>query len=92
MTFTPVVKGAGARHFEMTQHLIEKMGGVVFNSFCKNDGWKECVPGNYNWVKDECIEIFNTEVLDKVERKPAMDDRPSRWVEQYKDWDAKWNS
>ena len=92
MTFTPVVKGAGGRHFDMTKHLVEKMGGVVHNSFVKNNGWKECIPGNYDWVKKECIEIFNTEVLDHVERKPAMDDRPSRWVEQYKEWDDKWNS
>ena len=47
---------------------------------------------HYDWVKDECIEIFDTEVLDNVERKPAMDDRPNKWVEQYKEWDVKWNS
>ena len=92
MTFTPVTKNAGGRHFEMTKHLVEKMGGVVNNMFVKNNGWKECVPGNYEWVKEECIEIFDTELLDKPERKPDMSDRPKKWVEQYKEWDAKWNS
>jgi hypothetical protein len=60
--------------------------------FLKNNGWKECVPGNYEWVKEECIEIFDTELFDKPERKPDMSDRPRKWVEQYKEWDAKWNS
>ena len=60
--------------------------------FVKNNGWKECVPSNYEWVKEECIEIFDTELLDKPERKPDMSDRPKKWVEQYKEWDAKWNS
>ena len=95
ITFTPVVKGAGDRHFEMTKHLIEKMGGVVYNSFLKNDGWKKCVPGNYEWVKEECIEIFdmsNTFLAEPRERKPDMLDRPNKWLEQYKEWDAKWNS
>lgn len=95
MTFTPVVNGAGGRHFEMTKHLIEKMGGEVYNSWVKNNGWKKCVPGNYEWVKEECDEIFDlsfTFLAEPRERKPDMLDRPNKWLEQYKEWDAKWNS
>jgi len=95
ITFTPVTKNAGHRHFDMTRHLIEKMGGIVYDTFCMNNGWKECVPGNYEWVKDVCIEIFdhnNYWLNEPKERKPDMKDRPQKWVEQYKEWDAKWNS
>ena len=58
-----------------------------------NNGWKECVPGNYEWVKDVCIEIFdhnNYWLNEPKERKPDMKDRPQKWVEQYKEWDKKW--
>ena len=90
MTFTPVVEGAGGRHFDMTKHLIEKMGGKVYNSFVKNNGWKECIPNNYEWVKEECIEILNTKMPKPINRKKDMLDRPNVWIEQYNEWDKLW--
>ena len=90
MTFTPVVNDAGGRHFEMTKHLIEKMGGIVYNSFVKNNGWEECVPGNYEWIHKEREEILNTEMPGVIERKEDMLDRPNIWITQYNKWNNKW--
>ena len=74
----------------MTKHLIEKMGGKVYNSFVKNNGWKECIPNNYEWVKEECIEILNTKMPKPINRKKDMLDRPNVWIEQYNEWDKLW--
>lgn len=90
MTFTPVVEGAGGRHFDMTKHLIEKMGGKVYNSFVKNNGWKECVPSNYEWIRKEREEILNTKMPKPINRKKDMLDRPNVWIEQYNEWDKLW--
>ena len=90
ITFTPVISNAGDRHFDMTKHLIEKMGGIVYNSFVKHNGWKECVPGNYEWIRKEREEILNTEMPEVIERKIDMLDRPNIWIEQYNKWNNKW--
>ena len=90
ITFTPVISNAGDRHFDMTKHLIEKMGGIVYNSFVKHNGWKECVPGNYEWIRKEREEILNTKMPEVIERKIDMLDRPNVWIEQYNKWNNKW--
>ena len=91
ITFTPVISNAGDRHFKMTKHLLEdKMGGIVYNSFVKHNGWNECVPGNYEWIRKECEEILNTKMPETIERKIDMLDRPNVWIEQYNKWNNKW--
>ena len=91
ITFTPVISNAGDRHFDMTKHLIEKMGGIVYNSFVKHNGWNECVPGNYKWIRKEREEILNTKMPEVIERKIDMLDRPNVWIEQYNKWNNKWS-
>ena len=91
ITFTPVISNAGDRHFKMTKHLLEdKMGGIVYNSFVKHNGWNECVPGNYEWIRKECEEILNTKMPETIERKIDMLDKPNVWIEQYNKWNNKW--
>jgi multimeric flavodoxin WrbA len=91
ITFTPVISNAGDRHFEMTKHLLEdKMGGIVYNSFVKHSGWKECVPGNYEWVRKEHEEILNTKMPEPHPRYDDWKDKPNTWIEQYKIWEEQW--
>jgi hypothetical protein len=75
----------------MTKHLLEdKMGGIVYNSFVKHNGWRECVPGNYEWIRKEREEILDTKMPEVIERKEDMLDRPNIWIEQYIKWNNKW--
>jgi len=91
ITFTPAYKPAGDRHFDMTKHLLQdKMGGIVYNSFVKNGGWNECVPDNYEWIRKEREEIYNTTMPEPHPRIDDWQDMPNKWIEQYKIWDNKW--
>lgn len=91
ITFTPSHKNAGDRHFNMTRHLLEvKMGGIVYNSFVKNSGWRECVPGNEQWVKQERDEIYETKMPAPHPRFDDWQDRPATWIKDYESWDQHW--
>ena len=91
ITFTPSYKNAGNRHFEMTKHLLQdKMGGIVYNSFVKNDGWNQCIPDNTEWLQKEREEIFNTVMPKPVKTDDGWKDMPKKWIESYKIWDEKW--
>ena len=55
-TFT-ASKKAGGRHFDMTKHLIEKMGGVVVGTKVFNDCWDNLIPSNDTFVENFCFEV-----------------------------------
>ena len=75
----------------MTKHLLQdKMGGIVYNSFVKNGGWNECVPDNYEWIRKEREEIYNTTMPEPHPRIDDWQDMPNKWIEQYKIWYNKW--
>lgn len=80
VSFTPVKKGAGDRHFDMTKELLEKLGGNVKKMFVKHDCWEKLVPNNYKFVESESREIINKNMLDQV----------SDWQKKYNEWDSKW--
>jgi len=80
ISFTPVKKGAGDRHFDMTKELLEKLGGNVKKMFVKHDCWEKLVPDNYKFVESESKEIINKNMLDQV----------SDWQKKYNEWDSKW--
>ena len=90
ITFTPCYVDAGNRHFEMTKHLIEKMGGIVYNSFVKKDGWVKCLPDNAEWVQEECKEILSTSMPAVINRKEDWSHWPVTWVKQYNQWNNQW--
>ena len=91
ITFTPVYKNAGHRHFEMTKHLLQdKLGADVKNMFVKNYGWDNVIPHNYKFVYNECQEILNTTPPTIVEKKKNMRDDINTWNKQYDEWNLKW--
>jgi len=91
ITFTPVHKEAGSRHFDMTHHLLqEKMGVDVRGMFVKNRGWENIVPENYEFVYDECVQILNTKIEPTPESKTDMTAEVPIWNQQYNEWNLKW--
>ena len=106
ITFTPVkpfharvAKAAdspGGRHFDSTFHLLsDKMGAMVHKEkhmFVKQDGWTDCIPGNYEWVKEECDIITLPWECEKAPPSYTMKDRPMTWLKQYEKWDKAWTA
>ena len=94
VTFTPSGnKEIGGRHFEMTNHLLTKMGGLAQGHSVMNACWKYLLPNNPEFVKDlsqKVLDKFNT--YESVERKEnSVSDTVSNWNQQYEDWEEAWN-
>tara|TARA_B100000963_G_scaffold45112_3_gene33658 strand:+ start:55419 stop:56693 length:1275 start_codon:yes stop_codon:yes gene_type:complete len=91
ITFTPTSKAPnGARHFEMTQHLLTKMGANVVQSFVVNDSWNCVVPGAFKNVKhiyDSISEYSDTHVS---KTKKEVKDNSLTWISDYEKWNTKW--
>tara|TARA_B100001094_G_C18184686_1_gene802988 strand:+ start:1834 stop:3108 length:1275 start_codon:yes stop_codon:yes gene_type:complete len=91
ITFTPTSKAPnGARHFEMTEHLLTKMGANVIQSFVVNDSWNCVVPGafiNVKHIYDSISEYSSTHVL---KAKKEIKDNSLTWITDYEKWDTKW--
>ena len=94
VTFTPTKKEPnGARHFDMTKQLLEKLGGEVIKSHVVNDAWKTVIPGRTSTV----YELFNDIIaflsfyMPDAPSTHEKDDKSSlRWLNDYNDWDRKW--
>ena len=70
--------------------VVQVRQNIVYNSFVKNGGWNECVPDNYEWIRKEREEIYNTTMPEPHPRIDDWQDMPNKWIEQYKIWDNKW--
>lgn len=97
VTFTPTVKNEhnnGARHFEMTRHLLEKLGANIVSMHVVNDAWKTIVPGNYSAVESIATEIINytTTYVKQSWVESVADTSSPGWLKLYNDWDAKWKT
>lgn len=91
ITFTPVYKNAGSRHFDMTRHLLEeKLGANVVNMVVKNKCWEYIIPHNHKFVKAECEEILQLKPSELVEEKPDMSYDVNKWKREYEEWNRKW--
>jgi len=100
VTFTPVIDteeaGVGGRHFEMTKHLLQvKMGANLYKMATFNNGWRECLPNNHEWVKDFCISLNQKRkagdiVFGKRKAGYTLKNRPATWIKQYDQWDEAW--
>ena len=91
ITFTPAKVGAGHRHFDITQHALEKLGADVKELFVKNDGWDNVIRNNFQFVDTECARILNTTIteLQPVIKKDMSNDVPG-WNIKYNNWNEKW--
>jgi len=91
ITFTPTTKAPnGARHFEMTEHLLTKMGANVIQSFVVNNSWNCVVPGAFTNVKhiyDSVNEYSSTHVS---KAKKEIKDNSMTWITDYEKWNTKW--
>jgi hypothetical protein len=91
ITFTPVHKGAGHRHFDMTRHLLsDKMGAHVRDMYVKNRCWEHVIPNNTEFVGKECTQILNTKIYAPPESKENMTGEVPLWNQQYAEWNLKW--
>jgi NAD(P)H-dependent FMN reductase len=97
ITFTPTVRNEsmnGARHFDMTRHLLEKLGSNVVDMFVIHDCWRTIVPGNESHLTElsKSIKIFDSNYQSSTLSKYKINDDTSspRWLELYNEWDNKW--
>ena len=90
-TFT-ASKNAGGRHFDMTKHLIEKMGGLVESTKVFNDCWDNLIPSNKSFVENFCHEVNDFvryyKGQDEIEVKKWKDQ--SVFTEKYNKWKKQW--
>jgi len=85
-------KKAGGRHFDMTKHLIEKMGGVIAGTKVFNDCWDNLIPSNKSFVESFCNEIYDFlgyyKGYDKIESKEWKDQ--TEFEKKYINWKKQW--
>ncbi len=91
ITFTPSKK-AGGRHFDMTKHLVEKMGGNVVKSFVKNDCWDNLYKENIDFIKEECeyISEFKKDLVTIEKQEPKQWKNKDDMISSYNKWKDKW--
>ena len=94
VTFTPTkYEPNGARHFEMTTQLLEKLGANVVKSHVINDSWKTVIPGHTAAIKDVYNDLtaFLSKYTPSNTHIPEKDDNSSlKWLDAYNEWDSKW--
>lgn len=97
VTFTPTKKNEannGARHFNMTKELLEKLGANVVHLEVVHDAWHTVVPKNYECVENLAKELnhFSNAYFPVAKNKPIDDTGSPGWLTLYNEWDAKWTN
>lgn len=94
VTFTPTTKRPnGARHFDMTTELLEKLGADVKECHLINDSWKTVIPGGFNAVKSvySAVNSFLGSYTPNSTKTRCKDDYSSlTWLKTYNEWDLAW--
>jgi NAD(P)H-dependent FMN reductase len=93
ITFTPTkYEPNGARHFEMTSHLLTKLGANVIDTYVVNNSWNTIIPGNIDIVRPygTTIESFIKNYDLPIKHTPLADDNSQVWLAAYNEWDKKW--
>jgi NAD(P)H-dependent FMN reductase len=93
ITFTPTkYEPNGARHFEMTSHLLTKLGANVIDTYVVNNSWNTIIPGNIDIVRPYCtkIESFINNYDLPIKNTSLADDNSQVWLAAYNEWDKKW--
>lgn len=94
ITFTPTVYNEsmnGARHFDMTKHLLEKLGSNVIDMFVIHDSWKTIIPGNQQCLSElsNSIQLFVNDYT-SIPKSNIEDNSSLKWLELYNNWNDKW--
>jgi len=94
VTFTPTKhEPNGSRHFDMTTHLLEKLGANVIKCHVINNSWKTVIPGGFNAVKPvySAVSDFLKEYTPTSTKTHYIDDNSSpTWLKSYNEWDLAW--
>lgn len=94
VTFSPTTKYPnGARHFNMTTELLEKLGADVKDCLVINDAWNTIIPGNFDAVNSiyKTISLYiENNVLDKQPKDTVVPCDSNLWLDSYHLWDLKW--
>ena len=84
LTFTTSFKEGGNRHFPATKEILVKLGANVVYTKCFNNSWKNVVPDNEEFYKQDA-EI--------IQRYLSYDNSTSnKWQQKYIDWNNKWKN
>lgn len=59
LTFTPSGEEGGRRHFPQTKEIFKKLGANVIYTEAFTYGWKNVIPGNYEYYKGSADKIKN---------------------------------
>jgi hypothetical protein len=96
ISFTPSVEGAGDRHFQMTQELLEKKLGAEVR-FCHvfNRCWEHLLPGQHDFVshlRRRIAEDCQTPktFCEKVNTPSLSAYDVDVWKQQYERWNSQW--
>ncbi|MBR19676.1 MAG: hypothetical protein CMA64_05975 [Euryarchaeota archaeon] len=94
ITISPTSKEPnGARHFDMTKHLLTKLGANVVDCLVVNNAWKTVIPG----ALDALLSVYSainsymgsyTPILNKPRYKD--DSSSPEWLKAYNEWNMAW--
>lgn len=93
ITFTPTkYEPNGARHFEMSSHLLTKLGSNVIDTHVVNNSWNTIIPGNVDAVENYCTKIKNfiNDYELPIKDTALINDNSNGWLSAYNEWDKKW--
>lgn len=93
ITFTPTkYEPNGARHFEMSSHLLTKLGSNVIDTHVVNNSWNAIIPGNVDAVENYCTKIKNfiNDYELPIKDTALINDNSNGWLSAYNEWDKKW--
>ena len=97
VTFTPTkYEPNGARHFDMTTQLLEKLGANVVKSHVINDSWETVIPKHtaaIQGVYNDLTSFLSSYTPHSSTHILETDDNSGlKWLNAYNDWDNKWKA
>lgn len=94
LTFTPTkYEPNGARHFEMTTHLLEKLGANVIECHVINNSWKTVIPNGFNALYgpyNALVSFLDIYTPYSTCTQHTEDKSSLTWLKDYEEWDRAW--
>ena len=96
VTFTPTkYEPNGARHFDMTTQLLEKLGANVVKSHVINDSWETVIPKHTaatQALHNDLTSFLSSYTPHSTHILETDDNSGLKWLNAYNDWDNKWKA
>lgn len=96
ITFTPCTKSEannGGRHFDMTTHLLNKLGSNIIDAVVIHDAWNTILPNTYDAVEQPIANLKSFIALytptSRISNELTKNSN-QRWLESYELWDNEW--